>query len=76
MKSSTSIWRYVVNFKSTVKILSIFVAFLENVNFTQGCIYFGKIWSVWQINDSLYVYELCNIWTIKYFYHGLEMGEE
>ena len=43
---------------------------------TQGCIYFGKIWSVWQINDSLYVYELCNIWTIKYFYHGLEMGEE
>ena len=28
---------------------------------TQGCIYFGKIWSVWQINDSLYVYELCNI---------------
>ena len=40
---------------------------------TQGCIYFGKIWSVWQINDSLYVYGLCNI---KYFYHGLEMGEE
>ena len=33
MKSSPSIWRYVVNVKSTVKILSIFVAFLENVNF-------------------------------------------
>ena len=32
MKSS--IWRYVVNVKSTVKILSIFVAFLENMNFT------------------------------------------
>ena len=32
MKSSPSIWRYVVNIKSTVKILSIFVAFLENMN--------------------------------------------
>ena len=27
------IWRYVVNVKSMVKILSIFVAFLENMNF-------------------------------------------
>ena len=25
-------WRYVVNVKPTVKILSIFVAFLENIN--------------------------------------------
>ena len=33
MKSSPSIWHYVVNVKSTVKILSIFVAFLENMNF-------------------------------------------
>ena len=33
MKSSPLIWLYVVNVKSTVKILSIFVAFLENVNF-------------------------------------------
>ena len=33
MKSSPSIWPYEVNDKSTVKILSIFVAFLENVNF-------------------------------------------
>ena len=33
MKSSLSIWRYVLNVKSTVKILSIFVAFLDNVNF-------------------------------------------
>ena len=32
MKSSLSIWRYVVNIKSTVKILSIIVAFLENMN--------------------------------------------
>ena len=33
MKFSPSIWRYVVNVKSTVKISSIFVAFLENMNF-------------------------------------------
>ena len=33
MKSSPSIWHYVVNVKSTVKISSIFVAFLENMNF-------------------------------------------
>ena len=31
-KSSPSIWRYVVGVKSTVKIPSIFVAFLENMN--------------------------------------------
>ena len=33
MKSSQSIWHYVLDLKSTVKILSIFVAFLENMNF-------------------------------------------
>ena len=33
MKSSPSIWGYVVSVKSTVKISSIFVAFLENMNF-------------------------------------------
>ena len=33
MKSSPSIWRYVVSVKSMVKISSIFVAFLENMNF-------------------------------------------
>ena len=33
MKSSPSIWHYVVNVKSTVKISSVFVAFLENMNF-------------------------------------------
>ena len=48
MKSSLSIWRYVVNVKSMVKILSIFEAFLENVNFTytpktQGYILFSII---------------------------------
>ena len=38
MKSSPSIWRYVVNVKSAVKILSIFVAFLENMNFKNKAI--------------------------------------
>ena len=33
MKSSSSIWLYVVSVKLKVKILSIFVAFLENMNF-------------------------------------------
>ena len=33
-KSSQSIWHYVASVKSTVKISSIFVAFLENMNFT------------------------------------------
>ena len=33
MKSSPSIWRLLHNVKSTVKITSIFVAFLENMNF-------------------------------------------
>ena len=34
MKSSPSIWHYNVDVKSAVKISSIFVAFLENMNFT------------------------------------------
>ena len=33
MKSSSTIWQYVVSVKSIVKILSNFVAFLENMNF-------------------------------------------
>ena len=32
-KSSPSIWQYVLTVKSTMKISSIFVAFLENMNF-------------------------------------------
>ena len=35
MKSSPLIWRSVVNVKLTVKISSIIVAFLENMNFTR-----------------------------------------
>ena len=36
MKSSPPIWHYVVDVKLTVKILSIFVAFLENMNFPKA----------------------------------------
>ena len=36
MKSSPLIWYYVVDIKSTVKISSIFVAFLENMNFKKS----------------------------------------
>ena len=36
MKSSPSICRYVVSAKLTVKISSIFVAFLENMDFTKA----------------------------------------
>ena len=35
MKSSPLIWRYVVNVKETVSISSIFVAFLDNMNFNE-----------------------------------------
>ena len=35
MKSSPLLWRYVVTVKSTGKISSIFVTFLENMNFTK-----------------------------------------
>jgi hypothetical protein len=44
MKSSPSIWRYEVNVKSTVKILSIFMAFLENMNFIR----FGSFKKIYQ----------------------------
>ena len=36
MKSSPSIWQYVVIVKSTVNVLSIFVAFLENMNLNKN----------------------------------------
>ena len=41
-------WQYVVNVKSTVKILSIYVAFLENVNFTNVfCDGMDKTFWIW-----------------------------
>ena len=39
MKSSPLIWRYVVNVKETVSISSIFVAFLDNMNFNAVEVY-------------------------------------
>ena len=48
MKSSPWIWRSVVNVKSTVKISSIFVAFLENMNFKNE----------WPWTDSHYLYQI------------------
>ena len=36
LKSSPSIWQYVVTVKSTVKISSIFAAFLRNMNFNDA----------------------------------------
>ena len=50
MKSSPSIWHYVVSVKSLVKILSNFVAFLENTNFTFLDDHFAlKFWSrIWR----------------------------
>ena len=41
--SSPSIWHYVVSIKSTVKISSIFLAFLENTNFTRTCLAVTKV---------------------------------
>ena len=42
MKSSLSIWHYVVNVESMVKISSIFVAFLENMNFMINTVKLGN----------------------------------
>ena len=49
MKSSPSIWHYVVDVKLTVKISSISVAFLENMNkfmFSTKATTFDKIFTV------------------------------
>ena len=43
MKSSPSIWHLLHNIKSTVKISSIFVDFLENMNFITPVIIFIKL---------------------------------
>ena len=41
MKSSPSIWNYVVSVNLTVKISSIFVAFLENTDFNSPAVQFN-----------------------------------
>ena len=49
-KSSSSIWHYVVIVNSTVKIFSIFVAFLEKTNFNRSCFHQPIIF--WLFNDN------------------------
>ena len=53
-KSSPSIWHLLHNVKSTVKILSNFVAFLENINFTRilNCEKAG--WNCYEINEIIW----------------------
>jgi hypothetical protein len=69
MKSSQSIWRYVVNVKSTVKISSIFLAFLENMNFN-----FHTLFSSFNfpIRDKVHIlWEFNKIWkkNFHFFWH-------
>ena len=75
MKSSPSIWRYVVSVKSMVKILSIFVAFLENMNFIKGLAqkwfeinlvhfwltmrYNASGWLIWVVGGMARAYKSC-----------------
>ena len=47
MQSSPPIWHYVVSVKSSVKILSNFVAFLENINFMT--MLNAHVWIFWVI---------------------------
>ena len=50
MKSTPSIWQYVVSVKSTVKISSNFVALLENLSFNHG-IFLDVTKSMWLAFD-------------------------
>ena len=58
MKSSPLIWRYVVNVKETVSISSIFVAFLDNMNFNVVEVYQffhfkGQLYSCGRVSSNL-----------------------
>ena len=70
MKSSPSIWHYVVDVKSTVKISSIVVAFLVNTNFTDEVetqlninIHF-VLTNIWQCLSVL------DLWVWRFSTHG------
>jgi hypothetical protein len=52
MKSSLMIWHHVVNVKYTVKILSICVAFLENMNFN-NTMYINSIFTLGNVSGNL-----------------------
>ena len=79
-KSTPSIWHYIVSVKLTVKILSIFVAFFENLNFKDFSIY--RFWVQSGLNSSAYkVYlyvlqtnKLCTQLTTKFFLYFLSLS--
>ena len=70
MKSLLSIWRLLHSVKSTVKISSIFVAFLENMNFKGN----SKVATSWhmkvqneQWTRSPWQFEIEKFWSIYNF---------
>ena len=71
MKCSPLIWRYVVNVKSTVKISSIFVAFLENINFNMNDIWHSSYFQSLLLNRDIgkfapFIFMYC--YEYVYFY--------
>ena len=80
-KSSPSIWQYIVSVKLTVKILSIFVAFLENILTLKICLFIG-LWVQSGLNSTVYkVYlyvlqtnKLCTQLTTKFFLSFLSLS--
>ena len=78
MKSSRSIWHYVVSVKSAVKISSIFVAFLENTNFTIQSVfsirippYMTRIMKIRfeSFDLNLFLPKIPQMWQILFLYH-------
>ena len=74
MKSSPMIWHHVVNVKYTVKILSICVPFLENMNFN-NTMYIHSIFTFWSgignlkgtlKGNSWYLESGCNVHTMVF----------
>ena len=74
MKSSQMIWHHVLNVKYTVQILSICVAFLENITLTTQCTYIlfslceveVEIWRVLLKGNSWYLESGCNVYTMVF----------
>ena len=64
MKSSPSIWNYVVSVKSSLKTSSIFMAFLENTNFSLLLLY-----TYWDYQTNLF--RDIDIWSSEAVYKGL-----
>ena len=70
MKSSPLIWHLLHNVKLTVKILSIFVAFLENINFNDQyrTFFFSRIKKL--TTKQLHRSVLSNVLFYIDIYHG------